>query len=229
MPAVRRALSNVRREQGMKTVHALALACCAVLAAPAAATITIYSSPGAVNPDENVLFGNADQTGTTIIGTTNQTSTQVNFLGDEELQTTAAGQANLTATDGGFTTLSWSLADAALGFAEAEFNVLLGQNGTATSITVAFEDQFGNLFSDTFDLGNGQNFIGARATDGQLITRASFTTNGTVEDARQFRLGGFADVGVIPEPATWAMLVLGFGAVGSTLRRRRHGFASSLN
>lgn len=228
MPAARCALSNVRREQGMKTVHASALACCAVLAAPAAATITIYSSPGAVNPDENVLFGNADQTGTTIIGTTNQTSTLVNFLGDEELQTTAAGQANLTATDGGFTTLSWSLDDASQGFLEAEFNVLVGQ-GSATSITVSFEDQFGNLFSDTFELGNGQNFIGARATDGQLITRASFTTDGTIEDARQFRLGGFADVGVIPEPATWAMLVLGFGAVGNTLRRRRQAFATSLN
>lgn len=213
----------------MKLLHALALAGGIVMTAPAAATITIFNNPGAVNPDENVLFGNADQTGTTIVGTTNQTSTLVNFLGDEELQTTAAGQANLTATDGGFTTLSWGLADASLGFLEAEFNVLLGRTGTATSITVNFEDQFGNLFTDTFDLGNGQNFIGARATDGQLITRAFFTANGTIEDARQFRIGGITETGVIPEPATWAMMVLGFGFIGSSLRRRRHAFAASLN
>jgi len=27
---------------------------------------------------------------------------------------------------------------------------------------------------------------------------------------------------VVPEPATWAMLILGFGLVGAVLRRRRH-------
>jgi hypothetical protein len=31
--------------------------------------------------------------------------------------------------------------------------------------------------------------------------------------------------GVIPEPATWAMLITGFGLVGSAMRRRR-GIAS---
>ncbi|MFN3591526.1 MAG: PEPxxWA-CTERM sorting domain-containing protein [Thermaurantiacus sp.] len=30
----------------------------------------------------------------------------------------------------------------------------------------------------------------------------------------------YTDGGVIPEPATWAMLILGFGLVGSALRRR---------
>lgn len=28
---------------------------------------------------------------------------------------------------------------------------------------------------------------------------------------------------VVPEPATWAMMILGFGAIGATLRRRRSG------
>jgi hypothetical protein len=30
---------------------------------------------------------------------------------------------------------------------------------------------------------------------------------------------------VVPEPATWAMMILGFGGVGATMRRRRSAFA----
>ena len=29
------------------------------------------------------------------------------------------------------------------------------------------------------------------------------------------------DIGVVPEPATWAMMLVGFGAAGAALRRRR--------
>lgn len=32
-------------------------------------------------------------------------------------------------------------------------------------------------------------------------------------------------IAAVPEPATWAMMILGFGGVGATLRRRRHTLA----
>jgi len=32
----------------------------------------------------------------------------------------------------------------------------------------------------------------------------------------------------VPEPATWAMMILGFGAAGSVLRRRRAAVAGAL-
>jgi PEP-CTERM motif len=34
-------------------------------------------------------------------------------------------------------------------------------------------------------------------------------------------LGGHVDIRAVPEPATWAMMLLGFGAAGFALRRRR--------
>ena len=36
-----------------------------------------------------------------------------------------------------------------------------------------------------------------------------------------------AVAGAVPEPATWAMMILGFGGVGATLRRRRQMFAAA--
>ncbi|RZM17884.1 MAG: PEP-CTERM sorting domain-containing protein, partial [Sphingomonas sp.] len=33
----------------------------------------------------------------------------------------------------------------------------------------------------------------------------------------------FRIVGSVPEPATWAMLLLGFGMIGATIRRRAPG------
>ena len=36
---------------------------------------------------------------------------------------------------------------------------------------------------------------------------------------------GFLSAGAIPEPATWLMMILGFGGVGSMLRARRRRLA----
>ena len=34
-------------------------------------------------------------------------------------------------------------------------------------------------------------------------------------------LGGTVTINAVPEPGTWAMMLIGFGAVGFALRRRR--------
>lgn len=38
---------------------------------------------------------------------------------------------------------------------------------------------------------------------------------------RDTQIGGHIDIQAVPEPATWAMMLLGFGAVGFAMRRRR--------
>jgi hypothetical protein len=47
----------------------------------------------------------------------------------------------------------------------------------------------------------------------------TLTINGNATDGGGF--GGGVSVSAVPEPATWAMLLLGFGAIGFQIRRRR--------
>jgi hypothetical protein len=215
------------RLQFATAVSALAL----LLAAPAGATIIIGSGPGTLQPPENVLFTNNPANGTTITGVTNQSNTSVSIRGGETLVGNG-GQARVEALDGLISStasglgglpasqLSFDLTNPALGFTSSEFRIFVG-SGTATTATLTFLDTMGETFTRTLDiLPNG--FFNAQAIDGQVIDKFSFTTNGTFEDVRQVRLGGVGPitVGVIPEPASWALMILGFGGVGGLLRRR---------
>jgi hypothetical protein len=38
-------------------------------------------------------------------------------------------------------------------------------------------------------------------------------------------LGGTVTINAVPEPAAWAMMLIGFGAIGASMRRRRTRFA----
>ena len=194
---------------------ALSAAISILAASPAFADIVIFDTPGAVNPDENVLFQGPPPVGNFAFGVTNQTNTEVTFEGTEPLVEPSSGQARLEAADGGFDSLQFRLSDPLRGFTEVEFNINVG---SATSVNLNFTDQLGNVFSDTFALGNGQNFFSARASNGQVIRNVSFTMNGDADDLRQVRLGGFVKV---PEPATWAMMLGGFGMLGFAARRRQ--------
>lgn len=73
-----------------------------------------------------------------------------------------------------------------------------------------------NVFAFT-DITTDYFRVGFAGADAQVIGRGS-------QAYRYDRSIGFSfnDVtGAVPEPATWAMMILGFGLVGATLRRRR--------
>lgn len=80
----------------------------------------------------------------------------------------------------------------------------------------------------TVPFTNGENFLGLRVTSGgQNYYGFAFTTNSTFNG---FAFETTPNVGItattnfpaaVPEPGTWAMLILGFGAVGFGMRRRK--------
>ena len=70
-------------------------------------------------------------------------------------------------------------------------------------------------------LGNGSNFFGFIGTQGETIKSISLSfAGGGVDDVRQIRLDQTITTAV-PEPTTWAMMILGFAGVGFLAYRRR--------
>jgi hypothetical protein len=198
----------------------------ALSAGAASAEVVIVSGSVPQNPDENVLL-NTGTSGTTITGTTNQTNSLVTFIGLESLTEPSNGQARIGAGDGSYTSLQFFLSDPTKSFLRAEFNI----NAIATGmVTIAATDQLGTVFTKTFALdSNGQNFFNLVANSGESIKNVQITSTSQIGDTRQVRLGGIgATATIVPEPSTWAMIILGFGMVGAGLRLRRRS-APALN
>jgi hypothetical protein len=201
----------------MIKTFALAAGLLALSAGAASANIVVVQGGTPGNPPENVLLGSGT-TGMTVLGSTNQTNTSITFTGDETLSEPANGQARITTTDGALTYLDIAPTDASLGFTAIEFNIDASQTGSAM---IQFFDQFGTAFGGAFTLDqNGQNFFNAIASDGELISHATITSQVPISDVAQIRLGA-GPISAVPEPAAWSLLILGFGMVGAGLRARR--------
>lgn len=99
-----------------------------------------------------------------------------------------------------------------------------------------------NLTGYTFNVGNS----GGGTYDDWFYTAPIVLGNGlydfftgtnccidTMYNSVRIQVTGITSVppgtigGAVPEPATWAMMLLGFGAMGSTIRRRRQKMAIS--
>lgn len=78
----------------------------------------------------------------------------------------------------------------------------------------------GTTLLDSFSYVAGNADVNAtRAFSGSGITKFSFTSS----NPRYFAISTlrFTPSAAVPEPATWAMMLIGFGAAGYALRRRR--------
>jgi len=98
-------------------------------------------------------------------------------------------------------------------FTGADDNVVFDLTFNAAAIadiTAAAGGQFllsGRVISPTLFGATQPNQFAAGTTSGSDITQLELT---------------FTDVaGGIPEPATWAMMIIGFGAIGASMRRRK--------
>ena len=91
------------------------------------------------------------------------------------------------------------------------------------------EDPNLSMFEYALD-PNGENKFAFMATNGETIYDLHYSISGGVANAlRQVRIASIeGGVPPVPEPATWAMMLVGFGAVGYSMRRRRKTYLAQV-
>ena len=241
----RAGMLRVPREQGVASMkHQLkaTLAVVALMAAAPAAADIIQATPS----DQNGLTVHNEgsgATGETVLGELGQGSgIDVIFTGtttdsNDLMLSSGQGQAKVTGDldmgtsnpndTFGITAFNIALEDDAL-FEWIELSL----TGTGT-VSFSLLDDSGTIFTSDavgdfiFDLANGQNKFAFQGVNGQSIAGLSFTVaGGTVDTVSQVRIDpAFA---VVPEPATWGMMLLGFGVIGFAIRRKRRPVLTQL-
>ena len=184
-------------------------------AARAATIISCGGASSCITDTDNVLLDSA--TGVMVgTGETNTTpAASVEFTSTTDLlNLDASGQATISAVDEVLNSLTFTLLGGAI-FERAEFNLF---NGAANPLSVTIMTNTGS--SETFDIANanGANRFGVTAGAGEALSSVTFTSAVGFDSLRQLRIGGVSTPGAIPEPATWLMLLVGFGLLGGVMR-----------
>jgi hypothetical protein len=120
-------------------------------------------------------------------------------------------------------TVSWTNDLAGVYWFRVITNAFLGVDGPDdVDITAAFITGTGILSPINLLADPGNTDLTELYTLADLgLTAGNFTL--TVEGTRgdSSTIGGHVDATAVPEPATWALMLLGFGGIGWQLRRRR--------
>ena len=210
--------------------HILKGAALALTLAAGPVNATVIINFANVTTDEQVLFASSTETPSpTLIANTNQSQVAVTFANVEKLIANASGQSSTENANGRLVGVTSVSIASGFSFSTAEFQVpgIPGNNfPEANKIFVQAVGVDGNNIGPGTFLtisGNGENRIGIRGDEGEMFTgfRITLSPVGAGVDAlSQVRLGGVSKVGAVPEPATWMMMLFGFGVVGGAMRRR---------
>jgi PEP-CTERM motif len=222
---------------------ATALAATTMTATPAMATVTYYNSSYIQG---TLVHTNGSQTGTTVTGTLGGDPSApaiVQFDGSTTVTSSTTdsndvhlqqgnGQAELSGAVFGGPQDTYQLqsgdiylndggsSNIGMEWIELAFT---GVSSTADTITFTLTmlGEADQVFTETVNHDpNGENKYAFLATDGESILNLHYVIDGgTADSIRQVRI---LETGApLPEPGTWAMMLLGFGAVGFGIRRSR--------
>ena len=103
--------------------------------------------------------------------------------------------------------------------------VFSGSSLSATTTDLLFNYGVSGVNYLIFCSFNCRHFLDFETNDGFADNAAMRFDNGTIVRVGQTSIQSIASrpgtIGAVPEPGTWAMMLLGFGAIGFSMRRRR--------
>jgi hypothetical protein len=213
-----------------------ALVALAAFCAPASAATLILTNNGSDLTE--VIHSNGTQTGTSLTLQSQPDPFFLLFQSTDSISVTGNGVAQVNGSSGGFSNVTITPLSN-FSFSAFKFNLDIpnGPNGASNDFTFdanVFFTGGGSQLFDNVDLGNGNGANRALITAGanQSINKIVLSdltlsstkggdttiTNPNFIDLKQM---SFNFVSAVPEPATWAEFILGFGMIGVALRRRR--------
>ena len=209
---------------------ALGAAASIAIASPASAAVSVTTTNG--TPLSNQIFGIAGADGIHVYGSapSNGGPANVEYTGNTDLHiTNGFAQIQDAGTEGDLFNIIINPDDL---FNLMKFSVQLeGDAGTVSvyyllsgSLLDANAIASYTSFAGSFASGqhDNQNYLISGGTfDGIMISSTSPISVFQVKQ-NSYQLGGTpTPLGSVPEPATWAMMLLGFGGIGMAMRARR--------
>jgi hypothetical protein len=238
--------SRVEGFAAMKSLVAALAAVCAIGAAGQASAAVVFGT-GSLGGLTQVHSTGSQASAPTVYGALQGGGPQVSIhSATNNLSVNGGGYAQF---DGPFTTAEFFFTSFDGGFTAANFGLTApkvnGANGVPAYLDVFAYDLDGNalpvMISDglggyvalnKYSLSNNLNTLNISTTSGEILSRlafAAYSTTGVTPtprelgDIRHIDLNAVAApiTSAVPEPATWAMMIAGFGLMGAMLRRGR--------
>lgn len=209
-----------------RSIQMLVAAAGMFVATPVLAAVSVTNTNG--SPLDNQIFGIAS-TGTTVYGSSpsNDGIANVTFIGNTEIHI-GAGFAQIndpTPNTPDFTSL---IINPDQDFTSFKFSTQLTGDGQIDVYYLLTGSGLDASSIANYTLCAGCSYSADNSNLNKLLTGGTFdafaiktTIPIAFFEIKQMTFNGTTPTGAVPEPSTWAMMLLGFGAVGVGMRRRR--------